>query len=399
MISRPIITEISKNSRDHSFSMDELFYRYFDEMPSLVFQSGSTDLYDTPAQAGRGQCDDEDLEINPQRGPEDLEKAINRLFDFLSSKKVKDTDRSDTKILKNCNFSSNMFTAVIVFTLENILVQLQVAPGLRETMTQFTVMGTDDNHPLWVILRDHCNDYIQPVAIRKDEINIIMVQSGEFYLKAIPLVNHNQEFSYDFYNQDFEPVSKRVVEALQSHNESGLVLFHGNPGTGKTSFLKYLLHTINRKKLIYLPPDLIESLSSPSFMSFLLSQASNSILLIEDAENVLKHRQAGGNQSVSNILNISDGILGDILRLQIVCTFNSKLEEIDQALLRPGRLVAEYRFEKLTTTKTAFLMNKLYGPVTYKNAEMTLADIFNFNNMPNKSKNTKTSVGFINTNN
>jgi hypothetical protein len=112
----------------------------------------------------------------------------------------------------------------------------------------------------------------------------------------------------------------------------------------------------------------------------------------------LKQREAGGNQAVSNILNISDGILGDILRLQIVCTFNSKLQEIDQALLRPGRLIAEYRFEKLSLDKTAALMKKLHG-IEYTGKEMTLADIFNVNNMPDKTNIKKNPVGFVSTEN
>lgn len=391
MTERPISVSISKGVGDNSFSLDELYYRHFSCMPLFYFQAGSTDLYDRP----RAAQTDEDVEPeNPLKGPDELEHAVEKLFRFLKSKEL-NVYRSDATISKYCNFTTNCFIASIMFTDHKIAVRVQIAPGKKETMTSVSVMGCAEHNQIWSVLVEHCKTFVRPAEIRQDEINIITVSDGEFYLKSIPLVNHNQEFSYDFYNEDFKPVSERVILALQANNESGLILFHGAPGTGKTSYLKYLLHTIGKKKLIYLPPDLIESLSAPNFISFLLSQAANSILLIEDAENVLMKRDAGGNQAVSNILNISDGILGDILRLQIVCTFNSRLEDVDQALLRPGRLVAEYRFQKLKVDRTTKLMMKLHGnDIVWKDDEMTLADIFNFKNMPDKTKVKSKTIGF-----
>ena len=145
-----------------------------------------------------------------------------------------------------------------------------------------------------------------------------------------------------------------------------------------------------------MPPDLTEHLSSPGFITFMMSEAMNSILLIEDAETVLRAREAGGNQAVSNILNISDGILGDVLKLQIVCTFNSRLEEIDSALRRPGRCIAEYRFEKLSESRASNLMVKLHGEdVIFEPKEMTLAEVFNFKKPRDVTKEKERVFGFI----
>lgn len=391
---RVMITEISRNTGDNQFSMDELFYRYFKEQPLFFCQAGATDLYDRP----RGRAIYEETEpANPQRGPDELNKAVEKLFAHLADNNSK---AYEFEIAKYCDFQSNLFAAFIIFKAHNIITRIRVVPGKQETLTSITLMGCDENKDLWKELFIICKGYIEVTPPTQDHINIITMSDNDFYLKSIPLVNKNQQqFSYDFYNDDFQPISERVVKTLSATDECGLVLFHGDPGTGKTSYLKYLLHTVTKKKLIYLPPDLIQSLSAPSFISFLMSEASNSILLIEDAENVLRHREAGGNQAVSNILNISDGILGDVLRLQIVCTFNSKLSEIDSALLRPGRLISEYRFEKLKEDKTVRLMEKLYGEGTVPSKpEMSLAEIFNSNKMPDKTKETKTFVGFIDTN-
>ncbi|MCC7515699.1 MAG: AAA family ATPase [Bacteroidia bacterium] len=76
----------------------------------------------------------------------------------------------------------------------------------------------------------------------------------------------------------------------------------------------------------------------------------NSILIIEDAENIIRDRTHDNflpNQAVANLLNLSDGLLGDAMHQQIICTFNCDVKGIDPALLRDGRLVIEHKFDKL----------------------------------------------------
>jgi hypothetical protein len=397
---QPLLLEITKGVGDSSFSMDELFYRFFGKMPLLFFKAGSSDLYDRDEAARfADEWDDNELK-NPHKGPEELEECVNKFFKFINDRNLQEVNKSNGQrevvIGKYSSFDANIFVAYIILLHHEFVVKLQVTPGKSETLTAVSILGLNEGNA-WEILTSFGKEYVIPPIARKDVINIITQSNGEFYLKEIPLINSKrQEFSYDHYNEDFKDISETVLTSLQSDNDSGLYLFHGDPGTGKTTMLKYLLHTISKKKLIYLPPDLIEHLSAPNFVTFLMSQATNSILLIEDAENVLRHRESGGNQAVSNILNISDGILGDVLKLQFVCTFNSKLEEIDQALLRPGRLVASYRFEKLTKDRAIFLMEKIHGPdVKFEPKEMTLAEVFNFNKMPVRNdKKEKQKLGF-----
>ena len=75
-------------------------------------------------------------------------------------------------------------------------------------------------------------------------------------------------------------------------------------------------------------------------------------------------------------MNLTDGILGDCLSIQIVATFNMKREKIDQALLRKGRLIAEHKFEKLNLDDTNKLLKHLEKDMEVKEG-MTLADIYN----------------------
>jgi hypothetical protein len=95
---------------------------------------------------------------------------------------------------------------------------------------------------------------------------------------------------------------------------------------------------------------------------------------------------------VSNILNLTDGILGDCLSIQIVATFNMKREKIDQALLRKGRLIAEHKFSKLTIEESNSLLKHLEKDHEVTEG-MTLADIYNIDVELFKTIN-KSKIGF-----
>ncbi len=207
----------------------------------------------------------------------------------------------------------------------------------------------------------------------KNKINIVALEGTEFTIKNFDIKKPklNLEFNY---NDDLIDINKLIVTSLNKKDNKGLVLLYGNPGCGKTNYIKFLLSTL-KKKVIYLPPNLANEISSPSFVNF-LSKHPNSILVIEDGENILKSRKSGENQAISNILNISDGLLSDILNIQIVATFNCGINDIDQALLRKGRLIAKYEFGKLTPTKAQSLSDKLKFDTKIEQ-EMTLSEIYN----------------------
>ena len=99
-------------------------------------------------------------------------------------------------------------------------------------------------------------------------------------------------------------------------------------------------------------------------------------MIIEDAENIIMDRRMGGDSCVSNLLNISDGLLADFLNVQVICTFNNALSTVDSALLRKGRLIAKYEFGKLSVDKSQKLSNHL-GFDKIINQPMTIAEITN----------------------
>jgi len=152
------------------------------------------------------------------------------------------------------------------------------------------------------------------------------------------------------YNDDLSEIHPKIINFLNSKN-TGLLLFHGLPGTGKTSYLRYLVSICN-SRFIYVPNNFFNELTNPSFIDF-ISDCTNSVIILEDCEDLLKPRTENSYDSgISTLLNLGDGLLGDALQLKIICTFNTDLKNIDQALLRKGRLVHIYDFKKLTIEKS-----------------------------------------------
>lgn len=196
------------------------------------------------------------------------------------------------------------------------------------------------------------------------------------------------------YGKDFVKINDSIVTALTSKKEQRgrLVLLHGLPGTGKTTYIKWLANHMKRK-VLFLPPILAESIVNPDFVPFLMDN-KDCILVIEDAEKIIGDRNNSyASTGVSNILNLTDGILGDILNISIIATFNMDKEKIDSALLRKGRLIAEHKFDKLNVEDTNILIKHLgMGNVVDKG--MTLADIYNINTEQFKTEEEKPKIGF-----
>ena len=122
----------------------------------------------------------------------------------------------------------------------------------------------------------------------------------------------------------------------------------------------------------------------------------NSILVIEDAEELLVSREQESNSAISMLLNLTDGLLGASLGIQVICTFNTHLTKIDKALLRKGRLKSLYKFEPLSIPKSKALLTKIGKGNMNVLAPMTIAEIYNMEEKECKLISDNVSIGFKN---
>jgi SpoVK/Ycf46/Vps4 family AAA+-type ATPase len=227
---------------------------------------------------------------------------------------------------------------------------------------------------------------------KKSNISLVKSEMGHLDTEEFDLYIPPMDLELN-YGTEFLNVHETIVSNLNITNGKGIILLHGDPGTGKTSYIKYLTSLIKEKEILFVPPSMAEMISEPNIIPFLM-EYKNSILIIEDAERVISDRDGKGSPAgVSNILNLTDGILGDCLGIQILATFNMKREKIDQALLRKGRLIAEHKFEKLKVDDTNNLLKHLNKDIIV-NESMCLADIYNIDVELHKTKENKSKIGF-----
>jgi hypothetical protein len=205
------------------------------------------------------------------------------------------------------------------------------------------------------------------------EINLIVEGRGGMALKAMEIKRTKLDIGL-FYEDDFKETDEIIRKRLNQKNDKGIVLLHGLPGTGKTTYIRYLVGKI-RKRVLFLSPTVAGNLMNPDFIQLLINNP-NTVVIIEDAEHIIMDRKLNNGSAVSNLLNISDGLLADFLNVQLICTFNNSLTLVDNALMRKGRLIAKYEFGKLGIAK-AQQLSQHFGFDTLINKPMTIAEIAN----------------------
>jgi hypothetical protein len=224
---------------------------------------------------------------------------------------------------------------------------------------------------------------------RPHEINLITVSNMGLELHSMDIKRTRLDLNKN-YNDDFLPVHQQIMKRLNHRNDKGIVLLHGIPGTGKTTYLRYLIGLL-RKNMLFIPPNIAVNLANPDFINILINNP-NSVLIIEDAENIIMDRGQSHSSAVSTLLNLSDGLLSDCLNIQIICTFNMPIQRIDEALLRKGRLIAKYEFKELSVAKAQRISDEL-GYKRTITKPMTLSDLYN-QDEPDFGKQEPPKIGF-----
>jgi len=212
--------------------------------------------------------------------------------------------------------------------------------------------------------------------VKKDlsaKVSLINVSQGEYYTQTSKINRTDLDID-KYYNDDFKSVFEDIKEFLNDSG-SGLIMLSGKIGTGKTSLIRYLCSEFPHEYII-VPNSIAARLGDPELISF-ITEHQNSVFILEDCEQLLQDRSSNMfNDAINTILNMSDGLLSDIVNVKLICTFNADVTTIDPALLRKGRCFARYEFGDLCEEKVKVL-NDEFNLNLPEIKPMTLAEIFN----------------------
>ena len=231
-----------------------------------------------------------------------------------------------------------------------------------ELQTKNSILRCADNHILF--LDDYTEIFVKDLKVGH-VIKTIICDDEVVSIKSLKY----EENMFDFELKD-DDCNRYYTNDILSHN---------------THFIRSLLRDLIKmgKFIIYLPPALVDSMTDPSMMNFLsstimdkASEGKSCVLLLEDAESLLVSRSSETRSNgITNLLNITDGLLNDMLSIQVIATFNTELKNIDEALLRPERLIARKEFKKLKKEDAQELAT-LLDIKTVIDKDSTLAEIY-----------------------
>ena len=239
----------------------------------------------------------------------------------------------------------------------------------------------------------HFKDKFEYIPDRKRHINLITVDEYGLSSNLISLshkVFHNEAYPY--------VDSNSLLESINS-GESGIILFHGKPGTGKSSYLQYMINSEEyNAKWCYLDSSLLKRIRGEHLLKFLLSHTTDEktpiVMVCEDCEDILKER----SDVTSMILNLTDGLLSQSINFKFIGTFNCDVDKIDRAILRKGRLMYKQEFLPLNNIESKSLADKLeIDSSLIVEDNYVLTDIYNIQaeSFENKKKGKVGKIGFL----
>lgn len=160
-------------------------------------------------------------------------------------------------------------------------------------------------------------------------------------------------------NELFEQIHKFFNEE-DDYIEHGIpfkmnFLFHGIPGTGKTSLI-YTIASHFDLDICFL--NITRDLDDNAFTKAITNLPDNSILVLEDIDALFVERDSKCAVSFSTVLNVLDGMLKKHKLLTFLTT-NYK-DRLDSALKRSGRIDYELEFTYATKNQTKKMYNHFF---------------------------------------
>lgn len=224
------------------------------------------------------------------------------------------------------------------------------------------------------------------------QISIVSFSSSKgLFLRQISMEDWPTSSEDDLalhYGDSMVPFHRALLNKLETTHR-GIMLFHGEPGNGKTFYIRRLTRELCQlgRKVVIVPRSIVEKIQEPQFTEFMLNEfhdqmdvGQSAVFVVEDAEAMLQARDDNPDTAacVSALLNLTDGILNDLFRIQVIATFNVDLSQIDTAVLRKGRLIARRDFERLDEydAKRLALHLGVFDEWKKVDGSMTLAEIY-----------------------
>jgi hypothetical protein len=218
-------------------------------------------------------------------------------------------------------------------------------------------------------------------------------------LDAVSLVDIRHNYTPDV----FEQIEK--LASLEDPYKFGkIILYHGAAGNGKTHLIRALAYEWSKKfdvqpevvidpePLFEQPGYLMELLATPDFLN---KTPKFRFIIAEDCANLFGVR-CRDNAGFTRLLNVVDGLLGAGQKLVFLFTANEEINEIDPAILRPGRCLQHLQITNWDRSAAEGWLTRQGAPdkIARLSATNSLADLYAILNNVDIFTNKKEMFGF-----
>ena len=166
------------------------------------------------------------------------------------------------------------------------------------------------------------------------------------------------------------PLTEYYDDFMDSN--ASILLLIGPPGTGKTTFIRGLLQHTKSSAIVSYDPNVLEK--DHVFADFI--EGDNDVMVLEDADMFLKSRKES-NTMMHKFLNVGDGLVTTKGKKLVFSTNLPSINDVDDALIRPGRCYDILHFDSMTQEDAELLAKKFGVELTTKKSRWTIAEIFN----------------------
>jgi hypothetical protein len=176
------------------------------------------------------------------------------------------------------------------------------------------------------------------------------------------------------YPPDVRSVLDQLVALRPTEDDGRVIVLHGEPGTGKTTFIRSLLWEWRSWTRADVVDDGSKLLHDPAYFGEVAAEQHGDrwqVIVIEDAGDLVDDTLYGGD--LSRLLNASDGIVGMGTRTLFVLTTNEPIYTPQKALLRPGRCLAKIELRSFSRREA---LGWLDAPKGVPAGGLTLAQLF-----------------------
>lgn len=167
-------------------------------------------------------------------------------------------------------------------------------------------------------------------------------------------------------------VAASIAAALDRPDPSNgrLLLWHGEPGTGKTSAVRALIdawspwadpHLVADPDQLFTQPGYLDAVvthEEPSHTPAPLDAAPgprrSKLIVVEDADEYLRAQSVRRSElSMGRLLNLADGIVGQGVDVYLLLTSNVETGRLHPAITRPGRALSHITFARFDATEAS----------------------------------------------